>query len=130
MVGESRLKCRPFPPHPIHPCLNRLLPAKSSYKNPHTNLSRSQADTRTNPPRLCPYSHATGIRRLAWRSACIRVSGNFSALLTEPIKIRTERISGEVLLPETGREELDLKGGMRINALKHIDEVDIGINPL
>ena|SRR5438094_5807878 len=58
------------------------------------------------------------------------VSGNFSALLTEPIKIRTERISGEVLLPETGREELDLKGGMGIDALQHIDEVDIGINSL
>src|SRR2546425_11565605 len=42
----------------------------------------------------------------------MQVSGNFSALLTEPIKIRTERISGEVLLPQTGREELDLKGGM------------------
>jgi hypothetical protein len=32
------------------------------------------------------------------------VSGNSSALLTEAIEIRTKRISGEVLLPQPGRE--------------------------
>ena len=37
---------------------------------------------------------------------------------------------GEVLLPQAGREELDLKRGMGIDALQHIDQVDVGIDAL
>jgi hypothetical protein len=37
---------------------------------------------------------------------------------------------GEVLFPQPGREELNLQGRMGIDALEHIDEVDIGIDAL
>jgi len=50
--------------------------------------------------------------------------------LTKAIEVRAKGMSGEVLFPEPRREEMDLKGGMDIDALEHIDEVDIGINPL
>jgi hypothetical protein len=35
-----------------------------------------------------------------------------------------------VLLPQAGREKVDLKGGMGIDALQHIDEVNIRIDLL
>src|SRR5215510_3040467 len=58
------------------------------------------------------------------------VSGNFSALLTEPIEIGAQWVLRKVLLPQTRREEMDLKGGMGIDALQHIDQGDVGIHPL
>jgi hypothetical protein len=35
-----------------------------------------------------------------------------------------------VLLPEPGREEFDLGGRVGLHTLKHIDEVDVGVQPL
>jgi hypothetical protein len=35
-----------------------------------------------------------------------------------------------VLLPQAGREKVDLKGGMGVDALQHIDEVNIRIDSL
>jgi hypothetical protein len=35
-----------------------------------------------------------------------------------------------VLLPEPRREEMDLEGGMGIDALEHSDEVDVGLHAL
>jgi len=50
--------------------------------------------------------------------------------LTEPIEIGAQGSVREVLLPQPGCEEMDVKGGMGIDALEHIDEVDIGIDAL
>ncbi len=68
--------------------------------------------------------------RVKFQLVAERVSGKFSALLTEPIEISTERFVREVLLPEPRREEMNLTGGMGIDALEHIDEVDVGVNAL
>ena len=46
------------------------------------------------------------------------------------LKIRTKRIGSKVLFPETGGEQVDLKGQMGVSPLEHIDEVDVGINVL
>ena len=56
--------------------------------------------------------------------------GQGRALLTATIEIRAERLRGEVLFPQAWREELNLQGRMGIDALEHIDEVDIGIDAL
>ena len=45
------------------------------------------------------------------------------SLLTEAIKFGAQRVLCEVLLPETRREEVDLKGGMDINAWEDINSV-------
>ncbi len=45
------------------------------------------------------------------------------AVLTKPIEIRAKRIVSEVQFPEAGREEMDVKGGMGIDALQHVDEI-------
>jgi hypothetical protein len=36
----------------------------------------------------------------------------------------------EVLLPQAGRKEMDVKGGVDIDALEHIDQVQRGIDAL
>ncbi len=53
-----------------------------------------------------------------------------TALLTDAIEIRPQGLRGEVLFPQAGREELHLKGGMGIDALEHIHQIDIGIDAL
>jgi hypothetical protein len=50
--------------------------------------------------------------------------------LTESVEIRAQGILREVLFPQPRREEMDVKGGMGIDALEHIDEIDVGINAL
>jgi hypothetical protein len=50
--------------------------------------------------------------------------------LTEPIEIRAQRVLSEVLFPEPRREEMDVKGGMGIDALEDIHQVDIGSDAL
>jgi hypothetical protein len=50
--------------------------------------------------------------------------------LTEAIEIGAQGTVSEVLFPQAGRQELDLKGRMRINALEDIDQVEIGIDAL
>jgi hypothetical protein len=50
--------------------------------------------------------------------------------LTETIKIGAKRIGSAVLFPQAWGEELDLKGGMSINALEDIDQLDVGIDAL
>ncbi len=40
------------------------------------------------------------------------------------------RIWGEVLFPQPWGEEMHVEGGMRIDALQDVDEVDVRINPL
>ena len=37
---------------------------------------------------------------------------------------------GEVLLPQAGREEVDVEGRMGVDPLQDIDEVGIGIDPV
>ena len=49
-------------------------------------------------------------------------------LLTAAVEIRTKRMISEVLFPQTRREQMDLKGAMSIDALEHIDQVDIRID--
>ena len=51
-------------------------------------------------------------------------------LLAQPSKIRAERRVSEVLLPQPGREEVDLEGGMGIDPLQHIHAIDIRVDPL
>ena len=58
------------------------------------------------------------------------VSGQRRALLTEAIEVRTEGILSEVLFPQAGREEMDVEGGMGIDPLEHIDEVDVRLHTL
>ena len=53
-----------------------------------------------------------------------------AALLTAAIEIRPQGLRGEALFPQARREELNFEGGMRIHALQHIDEIDIGIDTL
>jgi hypothetical protein len=50
------------------------------------------------------------------------------ALLKGAIEVGAQRVVGEVLLPQARREELDLKGGMGIDALQHIHQIDVGID--
>jgi hypothetical protein len=56
--------------------------------------------------------------------------GKAAASRTEPIKIRTQRMVGEVPLPQARRKQMHLKGRMDVNPLQHIHEVDIGIDAL
>ena len=58
------------------------------------------------------------------------VSGAGAVLLTEAVEIGTQRVGGKVLFPQAWREEMDVEGRMGIEPLQHIDEVDVGINPL
>jgi hypothetical protein len=51
-------------------------------------------------------------------------------LLTEPIEVGAQRILSAVLCPEAGCQEMDLKGGVGIEALEPIDEVPIRIHSL
>lgn len=71
-----------------------------------------------------------GLRARAQALGWAAVSGNSTALLTEAIEIRAQRIVGEVLFPQAWGEELHLKGGMSIDALEDIDEIDVGIDAL
>jgi hypothetical protein len=41
--------------------------------------------------------------------------------VTEPSKIRTKRVVGEVLL-QTRREQMDLEGGMGVDTLEHVHQ--------
>ena len=50
--------------------------------------------------------------------------------MTDAIKIRAQGLLREVLFPQAGREEVDLKGGMGIDTLEHIHQIDIGIDAL
>lgn len=50
--------------------------------------------------------------------------------MTQPIEIRTQGIGREALFPQAGREEVDVEGGMGIDTLEDVDEVDVGINAL
>jgi hypothetical protein len=50
--------------------------------------------------------------------------------LTHALKVRPERVGGEVLLPQTWSKEVDRKGEVGIDALEHIDEIDIRIDAL
>jgi hypothetical protein len=59
---------------------------------------------------------------------CSSVSGNFAALLTEAVEIRAEGVSREMLLPQARGEEVHFKGGMGIDALEHINQVNIRIH--
>jgi hypothetical protein len=43
------------------------------------------------------------------------VSGKSLVLLTEPIEVRAQGVGSKVLLPEPGREEMDLKGGVGVD---------------
>ena len=45
--------------------------------------------------------------------------------MTEAIEIGPQGIVSEVVLPEARGEELDLKGGVGIDPLEDIDEIDI-----
>jgi hypothetical protein len=53
-----------------------------------------------------------------------------AALLPKLSKIRTKRMVGAVLLPPARREQMDLEGGMGINPLEPIDQIDMWINVL
>ena len=46
------------------------------------------------------------------------------------IEVGAQRVIGEVLFPQTGCEEVDLKRGMGIDALQHIDQIARGIDTL
>jgi hypothetical protein len=48
--------------------------------------------------------------------------------LTAAVEIRTERMISEVLFPQAVDEQVHLKGAMSIDALEHIDQVDIRID--
>jgi hypothetical protein len=50
--------------------------------------------------------------------------------LTASIKVGTKRVGREVLLPESGREQMHLKGVIGIDALEDINQVDVGIDAL
>jgi hypothetical protein len=52
------------------------------------------------------------------------------ALVTEAIKISTEGIGSEVVLPQAPGEEMDVEGGMGVHALPDIHKADIGIDAL
>jgi hypothetical protein len=58
------------------------------------------------------------------------VTGERSTLLTQAIQIRTQGVGSEVLLPQTGGEEMHVPGRMGIDALQDIDQIDIGIDAL
>ena len=60
----------------------------------------------------------------------IKRDGQGTALLTDAIEVGAQRVVCEVLLPQAGREELDFQGGMGIDALEHIDQIDVGIDAL
>lgn len=49
-----------------------------------------------------------------------------AALVTDAIEIGAQRMVGEVVFPEAGSQELDLQRGMRIDALEHIHQIDVG----
>ena len=51
-------------------------------------------------------------------------------LLTETSEIRAQGILREVLFPQARGEELHLKGGVGIDALEDIDEIEVGIDAL
>jgi hypothetical protein len=53
-----------------------------------------------------------------------------TVLLTDAIEIGAQGMVGEVLLPQTGRQELDFQRGMSIDALQYIHQVDIRIDAL
>jgi hypothetical protein len=50
--------------------------------------------------------------------------------LTDAIEVRAQWVSGEVLFPQAGREELDFQSGMGIDPLQHIDQIDVRIDAL
>src|SRR5690349_868834 len=68
--------------------------------------------------------HGKYQRAELWKAGvgCVFVSGNFSVLLTESIEVGAKRIIGEVLFPQARRQEMDVKGGMGIDALEHVNE--------
>jgi hypothetical protein len=46
------------------------------------------------------------------------------ALWIEPLKIGTKRIGRKVLLPPARREAMHVEGGMGINTLEYIHEIE------
>ena len=51
-------------------------------------------------------------------------------LLAEAVAIRTQGILCELLFPEARGQERDVEGAMGIEALEHIDELDVRIHAL
>lgn len=66
---------------------------------------------------------------MTWLSS-LPVSSSTTALLTQAIKIRTKGVLSEVVLPQARRDEIDVAGGMGVNPLQHLYEVDVGIDSL
>jgi hypothetical protein len=60
----------------------------------------------------------------------VPVSGQTATLLTDTIEVGAEGMLREVLFPQARGEELDFKGGVGIDALEDIDEIDVGIDAL
>ena len=48
----------------------------------------------------------------------------------EPVEVRTEGIEGESLPPQPGRGQIDVKGGVAVDAVQHVYLVDVGIDAL
>ena len=57
-----------------------------------------------------------------------RGKGYRAGLCTATSEIRTQGLCGEVRFPQAGCEQLDLQGGMSLDALQHIDQIDLGID--
>ena len=57
-------------------------------------------------------------------------NGQGTVLLTDAIEIGAQGVVREVLFPQAWGEEVDLQGGMGIDALPDIDQIDIGIDAL
>ena len=77
---------------------------------------------------LATEQYDLALARLHLRSALAEVSGQRKTLLTDTVEIGAQGTISKVVFPQAGRQEWDLKGGMGINALEHVDEVDIGID--
>jgi len=45
--------------------------------------------------------------------------------LTKPIQIRLEWVGSEVVLPQARGEQMDVKGGMGVDALEYIHQVGV-----
>jgi hypothetical protein len=74
------------------------------------------------------HTTATGEQKFEEGSEACAEQG--PVLLTDAIQIGTQGLVSEVALPQAGRKEVDLLGGMGIDALEHIDQIDVGIDPL
>src|SRR5262249_9095344 len=115
--------------HPLTTSPARTVTA--THRHRRWAAARAQVVSRSATSRgLMGYLRESGDVSLLPQYRAFSVNGKASVLLMKAIKIRTERIVREVLFPQPRREQMDVEGGMSINALEHIDEVDIGIHPL